>query len=179
MQEQMRKLVEETVPKPVKKKKKKEKDKKKDKKMHMMGDVKGMGMGGYANDTMAASIASVAMGAGDVKPPLDMKPVVNRLQSAPAAVPPSKTPKAKGARGGPKVAGANAQTAKRPKANARSTNSKKKGGAVPPVPAFDSEDEDNAKPMSYDEKRQLSLDINKLPGTTFCFNLNLISGVAC
>lgn len=30
---------------------------------------------------------------------------------------------------------------------------------------FDSEDEDNAKPMSYDEKRQLSLDINKLPGT--------------
>lgn len=29
---------------------------------------------------------------------------------------------------------------------------------------FDSEEEDNAKPMSYDEKRQLSLDINKLPG---------------
>ncbi|CAD5123107.1 DgyrCDS11480 [Dimorphilus gyrociliatus] len=29
---------------------------------------------------------------------------------------------------------------------------------------FDSDDEDNAKPMSYDEKRQLSLDINKLPG---------------
>lgn len=27
-----------------------------------------------------------------------------------------------------------------------------------------SEDEDNAKPMNYDEKRQLSLDINKLPG---------------
>lgn len=26
------------------------------------------------------------------------------------------------------------------------------------------EDEDSAKPMSYDEKRQLSLDINKLPG---------------
>ncbi|KAH9377173.1 hypothetical protein HPB48_017913 [Haemaphysalis longicornis] len=32
------------------------------------------------------------------------------------------------------------------------------------LPAFDSEDEDNVKPMSYDEKRQLSLDINKLPG---------------
>jgi hypothetical protein len=28
----------------------------------------------------------------------------------------------------------------------------------------DSEEEDVAKPMSYDEKRQLSLDINKLPG---------------
>ena len=31
----------------------------------------------------------------------------------------------------------------------------------------DSDDEDNAKPMTYDEKRQLSLDINKLPGK-FC-----------
>lgn len=29
----------------------------------------------------------------------------------------------------------------------------------------DSEEEDTAKPMSYDEKRQLSLDINKLPGS--------------
>ncbi|KRX38932.1 Bromodomain-containing protein 2 [Trichinella murrelli] len=29
---------------------------------------------------------------------------------------------------------------------------------------FDSEDEDNCKPTTYDEKRQLSLDINKLPG---------------
>lgn len=37
---------------------------------------------------------------------------------------------------------------------------------APVFPAFDSEDEDNAKPMSYDEKRQLSLDINKLPGET-------------
>ncbi len=32
------------------------------------------------------------------------------------------------------------------------------------LPTFDSDDEDNAKPMTYDEKRQLSLDINKLPG---------------
>nr|XP_056700723.1 bromodomain testis-specific protein [Euleptes europaea] len=31
-------------------------------------------------------------------------------------------------------------------------------------PVYSSEDEDNAKPMNYDEKRQLSLDINKLPG---------------
>ncbi|CAG5124971.1 unnamed protein product, partial [Candidula unifasciata] len=37
--------------------------------------------------------------------------------------------------------------------------------AAPVPPPFDSdEDEDNAKPMTYDEKRQLSLDINKLPG---------------
>lgn len=33
------------------------------------------------------------------------------------------------------------------------------------LPTFDSDEEDNAKPMTYDEKRQLSLDINKLPGT--------------
>ncbi len=30
--------------------------------------------------------------------------------------------------------------------------------------AVDSEDEKTTTPMSYDEKRQLSLDINKLPG---------------
>ena len=58
-------------------------------------------------------------------------------------------------------AAANSQQ-KRPKPNSRSANSKKKNAVVTPV--FDSEDEDNAKPMSYDEKRQLSLDINKLPG---------------
>lgn len=29
---------------------------------------------------------------------------------------------------------------------------------------FDQEESDTAKPMTYDEKRQLSLDINKLPG---------------
>ncbi|XP_043203994.1 homeotic protein female sterile-like isoform X1 [Amphibalanus amphitrite] len=41
----------------------------------------------------------------------------------------------------------------------------KKKAAAGPAPAYDSEeDEDNARPMSYDEKRQLSLDINKLPG---------------
>jgi len=51
-------------------------------------------------------------------------------------------------------------------------NSKGSGGKKPKVPSspgyqmqFDSDDEDNAKPMTYDEKRQLSLDINKLPGS--------------
>ncbi|XP_022084196.1 bromodomain-containing protein 4-like [Acanthaster planci] len=44
----------------------------------------------------------------------------------------------------------------------KSSSSSKRSKAV--VPAYDSEDEDMAKPMSYDEKRQLSLDINKLPG---------------
>ncbi|XP_064615943.1 bromodomain-containing protein 3-like isoform X3 [Liolophura sinensis] len=52
--------------------------------------------------------------------------------------------------------------------NAKPSSKKNKTlapGLVPPlVPEFDSEDEDNAKPMTYDEKRQLSLDINRLPG---------------
>ena len=52
------------------------------------------------------------------------------------------------------------QPAKRPRTNSRNTKKPK----PPTTHAFDSEDEDNAKPMSYDEKRQLSLDINKLPG---------------
>jgi len=38
--------------------------------------------------------------------------------------------------------------------------------SLPPLQGFDSDEEDNAKPMTYDEKRQLSLDINKLPGET-------------
>lgn len=57
------------------------------------------------------------------------------------------------------------------KAGARAAAPKKKSATptaappphVPPHP--DTDDEDQAKPMSYDEKRQLSLDINKLPGT--------------
>ena len=40
--------------------------------------------------------------------------------------------------------------------NSLSKNKKKAGGT--PGMMFDSEDEDNAKPMSYDEKRKLSLD---------------------
>ncbi|KAM7346881.1 uncharacterized protein ACRADG_006632 isoform 2-T8 [Cochliomyia hominivorax] len=44
---------------------------------------------------------------------------------------------------------------------ARGANKKK---ATSQALVFDSEEEDTAKPMSYDEKRQLSLDINKLPG---------------
>ncbi|XP_043939266.1 bromodomain-containing protein 2 isoform X1 [Protopterus annectens] len=42
-------------------------------------------------------------------------------------------------------------------------NSKKSAKPFLP-PAYDSEEEEDCRPMSYDEKRQLSLDINKLPG---------------
>lgn len=39
--------------------------------------------------------------------------------------------------------------------------------------SFNSEEEDTAKPMSYDEKRQLSLDINMLPGKINFFISNI------
>nr|CAH7722675.1 unnamed protein product [Callosobruchus chinensis] len=101
----------------------------------------------------------------------------------------AKTPKSKGLRGAKPAAAAAGAPAKRAKANnsgaganaasgagagggaggaGKGAGGRKKAAHHPPPPVqaaqFDSEDEDNAKPMSYDEKRQLSLDINKLPG---------------
>ncbi|XP_044308962.1 bromodomain-containing protein 3 isoform X2 [Varanus komodoensis] len=51
------------------------------------------------------------------------------------------------------------------KANSTTTASRqpKKAGR-PPSTAYDSEEEEEGLPMTYDEKRQLSLDINRLPG---------------
>lgn len=68
----------------------------------------------------------------------------------------------KGLRGNKPTAVVNAPT-KRTKANNKAGAGRKKS-TVQLSQQFESEDEDNAKPMSYDEKRQLSLDINKLPG---------------
>ncbi|XP_054272014.1 bromodomain-containing protein 3-like isoform X3 [Macrosteles quadrilineatus] len=167
MQEQMRKLLEESSHK---KKKKKHKEgssssvgtnsSKKSKKPSSAdrSSVKSVG-GVLVNDTVGANITNVPLGT-DMKPVLDKGSTLVGARAPPVAPPPSKGPKSKGgARGSGK--GANAQS-KRPKANSRSTNSKKKNAVS--LSTFDSEDEDNAKPMSYDEKRQLSLDINKLPG---------------
>ncbi|CAO2639046.1 Bromodomain testis-specific protein [Lemmus lemmus] len=64
---------------------------------------------------------------------------------------------------------------KRKKVNNRDENTKKKlklikqkerpkSNQPKKKPPLKFDDEDNAKPMNYDEKRQLSLDINKLPG---------------
>ncbi|XP_025156763.1 bromodomain-containing protein 2 isoform X8 [Harpegnathos saltator] len=189
MQEQMRKLVEESGKK---KSKKKKPDKTKSKPMSNKssslvashtGAMKELmkPSGGIPNvtDSVGASIASVAMGAGDLKMPGGMG---SDLHHSAIAVGPNKThaagnlghhlppaatnakPKGKGRGPGKAAAAANTAT-KRPKANSRSAGNKKKNaGNQPPPMTFDSEDEDNAKPMSYDEKRQLSLDINKLPG---------------
>uniref|UniRef100_A0A146LA60 Bromodomain-containing protein 2 n=1 Tax=Lygus hesperus TaxID=30085 RepID=A0A146LA60_LYGHE len=155
MQEQMRKLVEESTVK--KKKKKKE----------------GSGSGGSASSKKSKSQDRTGLNktndavATPTVPPIpavDMKPVDSAKTAAPgrnAVMPPAKTPKSKPPGRVPGKTSTNAQS-KRPKPNSRTNNSKKKNAIS--TPAFDSEDEDNAKPMSYDEKRQLSLDINKLPG---------------
>ncbi|KAI4817543.1 hypothetical protein KUCAC02_010929 [Chaenocephalus aceratus] len=81
----------------------------------------------------------------------------------------TKTPKSKSNRGtsGPVASGKKAASKKN---NKRKT---KKGGMTFSVPQpvhepivshYDSDEEEETAPMSYDEKRQLSLDINKLPG---------------
>ena len=46
----------------------------------------------------------------------------------------------------------------------KSSRRSKTSSALAPILPFDSDEEDSTKPMTYDEKRQLSLDINKLPG---------------
>ncbi|KAI4492152.1 hypothetical protein M0802_010049 [Mischocyttarus mexicanus] len=186
MQEQMRKLVEESGKK---KSRKKKPDKPKSKPMsNKSGSLVGSHTGAMkelmkpsggipsVSDSVGTSIASVAMGASDIKMPGGMS---SDLHHPAIAVGPNKThttgslghhlptatnAKSKGKGRGPgKATTANTAT-KRPKANSRSSGNKKKSINQPPPITFDSEDEDNAKPMSYDEKRQLSLDINKLPG---------------
>ena len=98
--------------------------------------------------------------------PADVKPTaVPGGPPKPKNKPPAK-PKTPGGAGAPK----------KPKTNAKAGPGRKKNAALPGASAFDSEDEDNAKPMSYDEKRQLSLDINKLPGNYFYVSKILLSG---
>lgn len=86
----------------------------------------------------------------------------------------AKGAKAKGQRA-PKAAAAGGAgaSAKRTKATANQAAPRAGNKKKPPAPAipYDSEEEDTARPMVYDEKRQLSLDINKLPGK--CFQLNI------
>ncbi|XP_035705424.1 bromodomain-containing protein 3 isoform X3 [Folsomia candida] len=114
--------------------KKKPKDKKKKDKM----DVPAM-LPAAINQGATSSMGAAAA----VKPQRGPKKAAGKPPTAPSAGPP-----------------------KKPKTGSR-TNKKNNAVTAGPggaVAGFDSEDEDNARPMSYDEKRQLSLDINKLPG---------------
>jgi len=75
-----------------------------------------------------------------------------------SAVPP---PKPGGAAGGKAAKEPKAAKRQNSKKSSKSNNSNNAG--VPPMP-IDTDDESKVIPMTYDEKRQLSLDINKLPG---------------
>ncbi|XP_065200393.1 bromodomain-containing protein 3-like isoform X2 [Planococcus citri] len=171
IQEQIAKLVQDGRKK---KRKKKESsnsnvNNKKNKKMNAEKNGKHMSNSLFANDTMNANLSSINAGPMDTKPEMNsiknqpvQKSSTNVITSTPLAA--GKNAKGKaggGVRGAAKAAASNAQS-KKPRTNSKATNSKKKN-SLPPT-GFDSEDEDNARPMSYDEKRQLSLDINKLPG---------------
>lgn len=142
IQEQMQQLVQESRKK---EKKKKEKKKKKDKETKDVKDVK---------PVVDATVPPPAV--NNVPPPTESKaPKPTKSKSAAnattgTAAMATKTTNQKSSVSQPK----------RPRPSSNRPSKKTRIAA----PLFDSEDEDNAKPMSYDEKRQLSLDINKLPG---------------
>lgn len=143
---------------------------KKSKKLNAEKNGKHIGNSLYANDTLNANLSSISAGNMDSKVDMNsikanqtMQKSTNVITSTPLSASKSVKGKAAGVRGAAKATPTNAQ-AKKPRTNSKATNSKKKNSL--PAPGFDSEDEDNAKPMSYDEKRQLSLDINKLPGNS-------------
>ncbi|KAK3088400.1 hypothetical protein FSP39_018721 [Pinctada imbricata] len=142
--EQLSRLTEEHMQK-LKQKKERNENKKvlKKKKSKVKEDIKSRD-----NDISATPVSSVVS---------NVPPIVDTTK-------PSKTPKNKANKKSP-------SESKRKKITNRTLSSTKKSkasssavGTLPGSSTFDSDDEDNAKPMTYDEKRQLSLDINKLPG---------------
>jgi len=74
--------------------------------------------------------------------------------------------------------GARGSTASSRRASTNKSASRRGPRTLPPLLAFDSDEEDNARPMTYDEKRQLSLDINKLPGVLAHIMVQLSLSVA-
>ncbi|XP_049301450.1 homeotic protein female sterile-like isoform X2 [Anopheles funestus] len=172
MQERMRKLTEEALQK--KKQKKKTKDKKKPSAAGPGGgtgggvsDIKGImdphaGLGmphgpGKAMHQMAGAMGQPPMGGPGAAPVMPAPGTKAKAKG-------QRAPKAGGVAGG---AAPNAPAKRAKNAGAAGTSAPRapnKKKASQNVSNFDSEEEDTAKPMSYDEKRQLSLDINKLPG---------------
>ncbi|XP_049820910.1 bromodomain-containing protein 3-like isoform X4 [Aethina tumida] len=181
MQEKMRKLMEESTKRKKEKKKLKEKDKAKKVLPNSNNSIGKPGAHGAliksnsVVDSVDDSNPGVVSGAdlkivGDTHHPTGKSLNMHHNAGAGAnAATTTKSTKSKGLRT-PKAAAATPGAVTAAARNNRMTKPANKQGrkkqqqAQAPVPAFDSEDEDNAKPMSYDEKRQLSLDINKLPG---------------
>ncbi|KFB43556.1 AGAP002807-PB-like protein [Anopheles sinensis] len=172
MQERMRKLTEESLQK--KKQKKKLKEKKKQSitgasggsggasDMKPVMDPHGGGLvlphgPGKGMHQMAGAMGQPAMGGG----PGGGVPIMP-APGAKAKAKGQRAPKAGGAAGTSNAPAKRAKNAGAAGPGAPRAPNKKK--ASQNVSNIDSEEEDTAKPMSYDEKRQLSLDINKLPG---------------
>lgn len=115
-------------------------------------------------------------------PPLNTPSMASLNQAGPSGIANSKGAKSKGQRGQKPPPG---QPNKRTKSSAAGGGSGNAGGVsnaggrgnskkkAAPQRNYDSEEEDTAKPMSYDEKRQLSLNINILPGMLLISNLKL------
>ncbi|XP_037914073.1 homeotic protein female sterile-like isoform X4 [Hermetia illucens] len=173
LQEEMRKLREEASVK------KKAKKKMKEKKKQAAAAVTGGALPGAPGEMKVASELhshATAHGANATKgitpAAAALNPAVSGSTGA-AGIAPNATAaannkgaKVKGQRG-PKPGAPNAtQTGKRAKSSNAAPGAPRGPGKKKPSQSmnFDSEEEDTAKPMSYDEKRQLSLDINKLPG---------------
>lgn len=178
MQDKMRRLIEEGAAKKKEKKKKVPKEKK-----GKAGAIPGAPEGALNpgnNSNSHSSNSSSKAGIGNSK--LNTAGGIAGLQQPAAPKAKSKGARAPKGQAGATAAGVTpgtainaAQTGAPPNKKARNSTAgqggnrggnKKKGAQAPPpaVPHYDSEEEDTAKPMSYDEKRQLSLDINKLPG---------------
>lgn len=169
LQDQMKRLVEESARK---KKQKKSSMNNSRKKKHSSSDKL---TSSASKPPLAVSLNSTPMNimsnntiANDIKmhpiePSMNAKTAAQQVRPPMTNVSAGQTTKgAKGKGAGTRGPAKAPAQPKRPRVNSKTNNPKKKNSVS--TPAFDSEDEDNAKPMSYDEKRQLSLDINKLPG---------------
>lgn len=121
----------------------------------------------YQNETAVSGMAHAIPGSMDAKPePLsrtnqNMQKPISAVTSTPIQQKANKN-KATG-----RVQKANPPNVQNKKSRQKPQNAKKRNAVQPP--GFDSDEDADAKPMSYDEKRQLSLDINKLPGLFFAF----------
>lgn len=179
LQDQMKKLIEESARK---KKQKKTSMNNSKKKKHSSGDKLttstskpslSVSLNSTPMNIMANSTISNDIKMQPIEPPMNAKTAAQQVRPPMTNVSAGQTTKgAKGKGTGTRGPAKAPAQPKRPRVNSRANNPKKKNSVS--APAFDSEDEDNAKPMSYDEKRQLSLDINKLPGMyIFLFILSL------
>lgn len=163
LQNEIQKLKDEQSNK--RKTKKKVKDKKKP--TAPIGNTPNAMMSSMPTSHTPISYNATAAAAAKAQNPMAAMAAMGVTPAAAAPATTAKGPKAKAQRAPKANAGQGPQN-KRGKAALANTPAAPRGGnkkkPVVPQPAFDSEEEDTAKPMSYDEKRQLSLDINKLPG---------------